>query len=269
MYKQHENIKEINSHLKNVNFEDIKVINQIEKIFIRKRGYVFKIPRPNSPIVLLMSGGLDSVVMVSILINEFRLRIFPMFVNWGQNNYKKEKEALNFFSTYYFKKYPRYFNRPKEIKFMIPSEEINMGVKDIVILRNAMFANLGVEYASYLNEKYNLPINTIFCSSVSTDGILVPDSTLTSIRSNNLNICLNEGNFNWQYTSIALERSMGLYFSKEYLIKYSLDKNIPLEKTWSCYRKTKLHCGKCLPCQGRKDAFLKSGVEDLTVYISK
>ena len=41
---------------------------------------------------------------------------------------------------------------------------------------------------------------------------------------------------------------------------------VPFELTWSCYKGEALHCGTCPTCRARKDAFIKAGVSDPTVY---
>lgn len=41
---------------------------------------------------------------------------------------------------------------------------------------------------------------------------------------------------------------------------------VPFEKTWSCYKGGKIHCGKCGTCVERKEAFQLAGVEDPTAY---
>ena len=42
--------------------------------------------------------------------------------------------------------------------------------------------------------------------------------------------------------------------------------NVPMEKTWTCYKGEDLHCGICGACNERKMAFKISGVLDLTIY---
>jgi 7-cyano-7-deazaguanine synthase len=42
--------------------------------------------------------------------------------------------------------------------------------------------------------------------------------------------------------------------------------DVPFEETWSCYKGGELHCGKCGTCTERREAFVLSGVEDVTRY---
>lgn len=41
---------------------------------------------------------------------------------------------------------------------------------------------------------------------------------------------------------------------------------VPLESTWSCYKGSSVHCGKCGTCVERREAFELAGVEDPTEY---
>lgn len=41
---------------------------------------------------------------------------------------------------------------------------------------------------------------------------------------------------------------------------------VDYSKTWSCYKGSNVHCGKCGTCVERKEAFLEAGVKDPTEY---
>ena len=43
---------------------------------------------------------------------------------------------------------------------------------------------------------------------------------------------------------------------------------VPYEKTWSCYKGGKLHCGRCGTCIERREAFYLSNINDPTLYES-
>lgn len=42
--------------------------------------------------------------------------------------------------------------------------------------------------------------------------------------------------------------------------------DVDYSKTWSCYKGSDVHCGKCGTCVERKEAFLEAGVKDPTEY---
>ncbi len=76
--------------------EDNFVLEMAEEILKKKRGYVIKIPEPKDPVVACISGGLDSVCNLEILMGEFDFNVYPYFLNRKQSNYQYEKNQWNF-----------------------------------------------------------------------------------------------------------------------------------------------------------------------------
>ena len=90
--------KEFKKKIKKRSFENTKLIDSIEKYFIEKRGYVFKMPKPEESVILLYSGGLDSTVAWSYLIEKYKLHVYPLVFK-NRNSFGQKK------SIFYFKKY--------------------------------------------------------------------------------------------------------------------------------------------------------------------
>jgi 7-cyano-7-deazaguanine synthase len=57
-----------------------------------------------------------------------------------------------------------------------------------------------------------------------------------------------------------------VHWSKADIVKRGAELGVPFERTWSCYRGGKQHCGQCGTCLDRRAAFLESGVPDPTEY---
>ncbi|MFK7838884.1 MAG: 7-cyano-7-deazaguanine synthase, partial [Bdellovibrionales bacterium] len=53
---------------------------------------------------------------------------------------------------------------------------------------------------------------------------------------------------------------------KSDIAKEAAKLNVPIEKTWSCYKGGKIHCGCCGTCVERIEAFHIAGVTDPTEY---
>lgn len=53
---------------------------------------------------------------------------------------------------------------------------------------------------------------------------------------------------------------------KDEIVRIGSKLNVPYEKTWSCYKGGKKHCGKCGTCVERKEAFKLAKVADPTEY---
>jgi len=54
--------------------------------------------------------------------------------------------------------------------------------------------------------------------------------------------------------------------SKEEVVRLGLEMDVPFEVTWSCYWDRPVHCGTCVSCRERREAFAKVGVEDPVPY---
>lgn len=276
--------------LKTRKLENISVIQTIEKSLKEQRGFAFRMPKSKSPVILLLSGGLDSVTSWGILMKEFGLNVYPLSFDRGEKRASKEKESIDFFSSYYQKRFPDLYHKPHRLTLgindiFIPIEHCLQHIHPDIILKNftgtdrliginlsfASFLLLPVYakiYAEYIHHVSNLRMRTIFCSVTFSDGILVPHQTFTSIRSIMYYLCAATGDFSWQFTSAVFEKENGLCFEKSDLAKWTYDHHIPIEKTWSCYHSKMYQCGgsDCQTCLARKAAFLKAKIPDKTIY---
>lgn len=60
-----------------------------------------------------------------------------------------------------------------------------------------------------------------------------------------------------------------LHLSKADIVREGNALGVPFEKTWSCYKGGKRHCGRCGTCVERIEAFQLASVPDPTEYESK
>ena len=54
--------------------------------------------------------------------------------------------------------------------------------------------------------------------------------------------------------------------SKANIAKRGQELDVDFSQTWSCYKGTDVHCGKCGTCVERREAFMLAGMNDPTVY---
>lgn len=278
-------------NLKTRKLEKIGVISEIEKILKKQRGYVFKMPRKGSSVILLLSGGLDSVTSWGILMKEYGFNVYPISFDRGEKRAFKEKASIDYFSEFYKKKFPKLYHHPVRLSFglgniKIPIEksleilhpniilkyfkgdprltDINLALGSFLLL--PVYAKI---YAEYLYFTRNLDIKSIFCSVTLSDGQVVPHQTFTSLRTAMLYLCSTTGDYRWQFTSALFEKEEGLYLDKSDLVKWADENKIPLERTWSCYHCTKYQCGgtDCQTCIFRRLAFTEAKVKDRTIYL--
>ena len=258
--------------------EDLSLLSEVDAIFKRKRGSVVKMPRTHEPVITCLSGGLDSVANITILLEELKVQVFPFFVARGQSNYKWEKKAVNFFDKFFSKKYPDLYHKCVEIKMNIPAKAYKKNLITTKYLndnslirkrvgypaRNPIIFLAGMEYGYSLQHRNIFP-KTILTANHADDNIY--HSSLTSLRCQNLVMCQITNDWSMQLTSIPIEREFGNYYGKARMLKFAYESGVPLERTRSCTSSHKLQCGICsIACKDRRLAFQEAGVEDKTKY---
>lgn len=277
-------------NLKSRKLENLIVIDQIERLLKKQRGYVFKMPKKGSSVVLLLSGGLDSITAWGILMKEFGLHVYPLSFDRGEKRAFREKASIDYFSKFYQKRFPNLYHKPVRLSFgledvKIPIEKSLEAIHPEVLVKNfkgdAKLIDINISlgsflllpiyakiYAEFLYLTKNLDVHTIFCSVTLSDGLLVPHQTFTSLRTIMFHLCSTTRDYSWQFASAVFEKEVGLYHDKSDLVEWADKNRIPLEKTWSCYHATKYQCGgsDCQTCIVRRDAFKLANVVDKTVY---
>ena len=69
------------------------------------------------------------------------------------------------------------------------------------------------------------------------------------------------------YAQIALMRPF-IWTDKAGIARIGKDLEVDYARTWSCYKGGEIHCGTCGTCVERREAFLRAGMADPTVYAS-
>lgn len=241
-------------------------IEIFERILLHKRGWISKWPRRA---VFLYSGGMDSTITIARLLEEKGIEIFPLFVNRGQSNLKHEKQAAKFFEKYFKAHYRELFHNLIEISVNIPPSEIKDQLREYSTefgypLRNNILQMIGVQCAISLSQK-SKNINSVFCAQLDDDPF--PHSKLISLRATTVDVCQGLNDWNWQITSPNIDTTLSkIKTSKEKMIRWAYAHNLPIEKTRSCYSSQESHCGVCLACKRRREAFADANVPDDTKY---
>lgn len=284
------------SQLQHRPYEDVELISSIEKQFIKKRGYVVRLPKANTPVILLTSSGLDSTVVWELLLREHKYVVYPLFLNRIQGRAKKEIERVQYFSRFFQKRYP---NRAKPVRVFtapLPPPEVGMleatghpqqyydpyellaHVYEITAKHASPKFNeftwtyplYGLSYAKYLENTQHLRIRTIFHGVAPGDGTVVSQQSFTSLRVMQLAACATTNDYSWQICALPFEKDIGHWIPKSDLITLGAKYNIPLEKTWSCYKNYLFQCGDaCIACASRRHEFHVAAVQDKTTYLSK
>ncbi|MEK9161333.1 MAG: 7-cyano-7-deazaguanine synthase [Patescibacteria group bacterium] len=258
--------------------ENMSVIKLINKIFKDKRGYIVKMPPKGSSVVCCMSGGADAVSNIFILMNEFGYEVYPFFINRGQSSYKWEKTSVGFYDKLFKNKFPKLYNKTKEISVNTPAKEYKNDLRNVkkkcyekehsahisYPARNSIIFLTGMEYAISLQNK-GKKINTVFIAHVASDTSF--HCSLTWQRILNLETCHILNDYNFQYISLPIEVEFGNFYDKEVLIMYCEKNGLDLSKTRTCIKSSKIQCGVCPCCWDRRRCYLLAEVEDKTKYL--
>lgn len=240
-------------------------IKVYESILKSNRGWVSCWPEKA---VFIFSGGMDSTSTIARLLSEKKVEIFPVFIDRGQTNLNYERKSVKYFNNLFKTKYPNYYHDYTELRIDVPPTELKSAILPYTKqhghpLRNTILQMLGVQYAiSLLSGGHK--VKTVLCAQLPGDPF--PHSTLTSLRINTVNVCENLGDWEWQITSPNMDPLLSRNYGKIEMIKWSAKNNIPLEMTRSCYTSKVMHCGTCLACLRRKEAFKAALVKDKTQY---
>jgi tRNA(Ile)-lysidine synthase TilS/MesJ len=82
-------------HLKERKYEDVTTIRSLESLLLKKRGYIFRMPKPGKSVILLLSGGLDSITCWGMLMEEFKLNVYPISFDRGERRRHQEVDSIN------------------------------------------------------------------------------------------------------------------------------------------------------------------------------
>ena len=278
-----------NNKLKARDFENIDLINLIEEHFLKKRGYVFKMPKPGESVILLYSGGIDSTVAWSYLIEQYKLHVYPLILT--KKNKFAQQRTIHYFKKFFKVKYGDYYHQPLEIsssffppklfknmfnlKKVHPEVILNYSAENFQVFNflsglNALSPISGLIYQKYLENQYNLKIKAIFLAVLADDGTEIASQSFTYLRKTLFFLDDFVPSGDLQIASIFFEKELGLFSEKNDIIKLGAKKlKLPLEKTYSCYKNKLFHCNSCLACYSRHLGFQKAKIVDKTVYYDK
>ncbi|MEK6914103.1 MAG: 7-cyano-7-deazaguanine synthase [Nanoarchaeota archaeon] len=217
--------------------------------------------------VILCSGGLDSVVMANYIRNKLIYnKLIILFFDYNQNSLNSERRSSK--------------KTAKEIKADFLEIKINLidnsnltnkkkinkiNIKDLknsynesrkfyVSNRNGIFLSYAISLADKLKGA------DIFVGFNSEGNEAYPDANIKFIKEmNNLMKLLDiKGHI----------KSPFINKDKDEIVKLGKKLNVNINETFSCYVSNK-HCGVCLACRLRQEAFYWANIKDNTKYKNK
>ena len=220
-----------------------------------------------SKCVVLLSGGIDSSVLMYSLIAKYE--VWPLTIGYGQRHFKEVLAARNVCEArgnWLLKRW-KYLDLGN-LRFVLPSAltgvgEIPKGKYDketmsqtAVPNRNMILLAIASGYAEGMDASY------VAYAAHSEDHYLYPDCRPEFAIVCNRAIIEGTGG----------EVSMLMPFinkTKADIVALGKKLVVPFRLTWSCYGGEDVHCGECSTCLERIAAFKKAEVEDPTVYTSR
>lgn len=269
------------------NQEDLRLISKIEAIILSYRKTVFRMPKHYQPVVLLLSGGLDSIAAWEKLLGTYRLHVYPLVITARRRHV--QVNTVNYFSTYFRRKYPQLYHRPYVMRVSTQNADFHTKILQdappelLVKYFDPMTKNLklpmwgtnvftavwGYMYAHYLTCTLPTPVTTIFYGATADDGSHIPGQAYSFMRLMMLMLMRFSGNPAIQFGSVFYEESLDAFMKKHEVLRYGSLHGIPLWRTYSCDRQGIYHCGTCLSCLSRKYCFDYHHIKDTTIYLDQ
>lgn len=212
----------------------------------------------NKKSIILLSGGLDSLVSLGVGIKNYNIKLALTF-DYGQLPAKKEIEASKKICEYY-----QIEHKVIELPFLkeitktglltgdIPIE--NLGTKSSakavwVPNRNGLFLNIAASVADA--EKYT---HIIFGAN-KEEGQTFSDNTQDFVDGINAE---------FKYSTlegVEVEAPL-INYNKDDIVKVALKEGVPLDLAFSCYSGNDKNCGVCESCRHLKSALINNGARE-------
>ena len=221
--------------------------------------------KENKKALCIMSGGMDSTLSAYMVKNE-GYEIIAVHFNYAQRTQIKELECfnkvcedLNVQNKYvldldFFKQLGASALTDENLE--VPTSGIEKGVPiTYVPFRNGIFLSM----AAAIAEKEGAEVISI--GVVEEDSSGYPDCRQSYIKSMEQSINLGTK----ETTKIKIHMPL-VNLKKSQIVQKSLELNVPLYLTWSCYKNEDKACGVCDSCRLRLNGFKLAGVKDPITY---
>ena len=215
--------------------------------------------------VCIISGGMDSALGAKIAQKE-GYEIIALHFNYGQRTQAKELECFRKISkdvaakeSYeidldFFEQIGASALTDRSID--VPTGGVEEGVPvTYVPFRNGIFLSIAAAVA----EKH--AAEALFIGVVEEDSSGYPDCRESYIEQ--MQKAINMGTK--EETNLEIKMPL-VALKKSEIVQKSVDLNVPLKDTWSCYQSEVLACGVCDSCRLRLQGFEKAGIKDPITY---
>jgi 7-cyano-7-deazaguanine synthase len=219
----------------------------------------------NKTAVCIISGGMDSALSAKIAQKE-GYEIIALHFNYGQRTQNKELEcfrkiAENVEASEVYEIDLPFFEQigasaltDKSIE--VPTGGLEEGVPvTYVPFRNGIFLSIAASVA----EKHGA--EALFIGVVEEDSSGYPDCREDYIEQ--MQKAINLGTKDETHIRIKMPL---VAMNKSEIVQKSLEMDVPLASTWSCYKSEEKACGVCDSCRLRLRGFERAGEKDPIEY---
>jgi len=213
--------------------------------------------------IVIFSGGLDSTVLLYHLLDEGHT-VKTLCVDYGQRHRTEivHAEAI-----------ARDVNVPfqvadlRSLSPLLQGSSLTTGTIDVpdghyaedtmkaTVVPNRNMLMLAVATAWAISTQFD----SVAYAAHGGDHAIYPDCRAAFTAAMNTAMGLAD----WH--KVALHRPF-VERTKSELVTLGAQLQVPFAKTWSCYKGTAVHCGRCGTCVERREAFHLAGVPDPTAY---
>ena len=217
-------------------------------------------------VVCLVSGGMDSCVTAAVAHQENDELAF-LHVSYGQRTQEKELESFELIADHYAVDHRLCISLDQLLQIggssltdeRIPMTTANLSSNEIptsyVPFRNAHLLAAATSWGEVLG------CSAIYIGAVAEDSSGYPDCRPEFYQAFQKAIDVGTK----PATRIEIKTPV-IAMKKSEIVKLGIRLAAPLQLTWSCYRESKVACGKCDSCALRLRAFREAGVMDPIRY---
>ncbi len=203
--------------------------------------------------IILLSGGLDSLVSLGLAMDKYNVDLALTF-DYGQKSAEQEiEQSAKICAHYGINHKVIKLDWLKEITHTalvsdaeLPQEANEDSMKAVwVPNRNGLFLNIAASYADDGQDTEGY--STIIFGANADEAKTFSDNSADFVE---------KINAEFELSTLKKPKVVAplLNFSKDDIVKIAIEKQIPLELAYSCYRGGQRHCGVCESCIRLKSA---------------
>ncbi|MBL6990572.1 MAG: 7-cyano-7-deazaguanine synthase QueC [Bacteriovoracaceae bacterium] len=223
-----------------------------------------------SPVIVLVSGGMDSLVTAAIACKNHS-NVYFLHLNYGQNTEQKELGSFHQIADHYgigndqrkvidisfLKQIGGSSLTDDSIDVQAYSGDSHQIPNSYVPFRNTHIIAMAVSWAEVIGAL------KIYIGAVSEDSSGYPDCRPSYYKA--MNNLIKEGTKEGNIEIITPV----LYLKKKEIVKKAIELKAPLAMSWSCYKNEDKACGVCDSCVLRLNGFKAANIEDPIEYAIK